>query len=276
MHRDCFVAALLAMSRECRSSLEGGCRSSPYSRRSLLSLRLSNPSSPAPRGIHSHHAPPPRRPAVRTRDSRTRPGTLFHRSERPGPSRDLYCITLYPAANGADAHGTAQLDWVPNPFTVSVRADGTHRWGLTLAIADLPPLPKGRAPGYMAWATDPSLESVTRLGVVRPAPRAWARSRSTASSCSSRPSRIRRRARVAVRCSSAASPPATACARRQLPVLPRRARHRRHQHGGPRDGRPRASPCREHRLGRLARRADVSRPLDAPIRDDAAPARRRR
>ena len=86
----------------------------------------------------------------------------------PGPSRDLYCITLYPAANGADAHGTAQLDWVSNPFTVSVRADGTHRWGLTLALANLPPLPKGRAPGYMAWAADPSLESVTRLGVVRP------------------------------------------------------------------------------------------------------------
>ena len=85
----------------------------------------------------------------------------------PGPSRDLYCILLYPGPAGAQAHGTAQLDWIPGPFTVSVRADGTHRWNVTLQLADLPPLPRGRAPGYMAWAADPSMASVTRLGTVR-------------------------------------------------------------------------------------------------------------
>lgn len=100
-------------------------------------------------------------PALAQGPCATPPGT-------PGPSRDLYCIILYPAAAGADARGTAQLDWLANPFTVSVRADGTHQWGLTLDLADLPALPKGRAPGYVAWATDPSHQSQLRLGVVRP------------------------------------------------------------------------------------------------------------
>ena len=87
--------------------------------------------------------------------------------EGAAPSRDLYCIALLPGAAGGNATGTAQLDWVPGPFTVAVAADGTHRWRLTLALDSLPPLPAGRAPGFVAWAAEPSFSHITRLGVVR-------------------------------------------------------------------------------------------------------------
>ncbi len=83
------------------------------------------------------------------------------------PSRDLYCIELLPAAAGGSASGTAQLDWIPSPFTVAVAADGTHRWQLTLTLDSLPSLPRGRAPGFVAWAAEPSFSHITRLGVVR-------------------------------------------------------------------------------------------------------------
>jgi len=84
-----------------------------------------------------------------------------------GVSRDLYCIELVPAEGAGAARGTAQLDWIPSPFTVAVAPDGTHRWDLTLSLDSLPPLPGGRAPGYVAWAASPSLTSMVRLGAVR-------------------------------------------------------------------------------------------------------------
>jgi suppressor of ftsI len=84
----------------------------------------------------------------------------------PGASHDLYCIHLLPAA-GSSASGTAELDWVPGPFTVNVARDGTNRWALTLSIANLPPLPAGPAPGYVAWVMPQSLSPVLRLGTVR-------------------------------------------------------------------------------------------------------------
>lgn len=83
-----------------------------------------------------------------------------------GPSPDLYCIHLFPAA-GSDASGTAELDWIPGPFTVNVGPDGTNRWAPTLTLRDLPPLPKGPAPGYVAWVMPQSLEPTIRLGVVK-------------------------------------------------------------------------------------------------------------
>ena len=87
--------------------------------------------------------------------------------EGVSPSRDLYCIALLPGAAGGHATGTAQLDWVPGPFTVAVAPDGTHRWRLTFTLDSLPPLPAGRAPGFVAWAAEPSFSHITRLGVVR-------------------------------------------------------------------------------------------------------------
>ncbi len=86
----------------------------------------------------------------------------------PGPSRDLYCIEMVPTAAADSARGTAQLDWIPGPFTVAVTADGTHRWNLTLAAAGLPEsLVSRRGAGFVAWAAAPSLTPVLRLGVVR-------------------------------------------------------------------------------------------------------------
>lgn len=84
----------------------------------------------------------------------------------PSASHDLYCIHLFPAA-GSSATGTAELDWIPGPFTVNVARDGTNRWGMTLALHDLPPLPAGPAPGYVAWVMPPSLAPMIRLGTVR-------------------------------------------------------------------------------------------------------------
>lgn len=83
------------------------------------------------------------------------------------PSADLYCIALLPGAQGGNAAGTAQLDWIAGPFTVAVGPDGTHRWHLTFTLRDLPPLPAGPRAGYVAWAADPSFTIVRRLGVVR-------------------------------------------------------------------------------------------------------------
>ncbi len=84
----------------------------------------------------------------------------------PSASYDLYCIHLFPAA-GSSATGTAELDWIPGPFTVNVARDGTNRWALTLSLRDLPPLPAGPAPGYVAWVMPQSLQPMLRLGTVR-------------------------------------------------------------------------------------------------------------
>ena len=84
----------------------------------------------------------------------------------PSASYDLYCINLFPAA-GSNATGTAELDWIPGPFTVNVARDGTNRWGMTLSLHGLPPLPPGPAPGYVAWVMAPSLSPMVRLGTVR-------------------------------------------------------------------------------------------------------------
>ena len=90
----------------------------------------------------------------------TAPGTL-------GPSRDLYCIELFPGAAADSARGTVQLDWIPGPFTVAVAADGTHRWAFTLALAGLPDsLLRTPRAGFVAWAAPPAMTPLTRLGVV--------------------------------------------------------------------------------------------------------------
>ncbi len=85
-----------------------------------------------------------------------------------GPSRDLYCIELLPTAAAESARGTAQLDWIPGPFTVNVAPDGRQRWNLTLALAGLPRAPaRGPGTGFVAWAAAPSMAWFQRLGVVR-------------------------------------------------------------------------------------------------------------
>ncbi len=83
----------------------------------------------------------------------------------PSASHDLYCIHLFPAA-GSSATGTAELDWIPGPFTVNVAKDGTNRWAVRFSLHDLPPLPAGPAPGYVAWVMPQSLTPMLRLGTV--------------------------------------------------------------------------------------------------------------
>ncbi len=84
----------------------------------------------------------------------------------PSASHDLYCIHLFPAA-GSSATGTAELDWIPGPFTVNVAKDGTNRWAVRFSLHDLPTLPAGPAPGYVAWVMPQSLTPMLRLGTVR-------------------------------------------------------------------------------------------------------------
>ncbi len=85
----------------------------------------------------------------------------------PGPSRDLYCIELFPADPGGGTAGTAALEWVPGPFTVAVRGDGAQLFNLRFQLQGLPPLPRGARAGFVAWAAPPTLTPLQRLGVVR-------------------------------------------------------------------------------------------------------------
>lgn len=89
-------------------------------------------------------------------------------SARPGPSRDLYCIELFPTEQALGAVGTAQLDWVPGPFTVSVTRDGTQQFNVRFSLRGLPPLPRGGAAGYVAWVATPTMSHIDRLGTVGP------------------------------------------------------------------------------------------------------------
>ena len=49
---------------------------------------------------------------------------------------------------------------------MNVSRDGTNRWNLRLSLHDLPPLPAGPAPGYVAWVMPQSLTPMLRLGTV--------------------------------------------------------------------------------------------------------------
>jgi FtsP/CotA-like multicopper oxidase with cupredoxin domain len=84
-----------------------------------------------------------------------------------GPSRDLYCMELVPAPGITGISGRVELGYVPGPFTVAVRPDGTPRFTLTLHAAGLPASDtNGRAIRYVAWVARPTMDSVRRLGAV--------------------------------------------------------------------------------------------------------------
>ncbi len=84
------------------------------------------------------------------------------------PSRDLYCIELFPAAGVNGPRGVVGLVQAAGPFTVAVTADGRPRTRLVLDLADLPaPSQYGRYTAYVAWATTPVLDTIIRLGEVR-------------------------------------------------------------------------------------------------------------
>ena len=84
------------------------------------------------------------------------------------PSRDLYCIELFPAAGVNGPRGVIGLVQPDGPFTVAVTVDGRPR---VRPVVDLDGLPAPSAYGpfatYVAWATTPVLDTIIRLGEVR-------------------------------------------------------------------------------------------------------------
>ncbi len=84
------------------------------------------------------------------------------------PSRDLYCIELFPARGVEGVAGRVALDHVTGPFTVAVTADGRHRHRLVAQLSGLPePDRWGAYRHYVAWAATPVLDTIIRLGEVR-------------------------------------------------------------------------------------------------------------
>ena len=84
-----------------------------------------------------------------------------------GPSRDLYCMELIPAPGITGVSGRVELEASPGPFTVDVTADGRLRYHPVLTAAGLPaPESLGEYHAYVAWAAEPTMRMVVRLGAV--------------------------------------------------------------------------------------------------------------
>ena len=83
------------------------------------------------------------------------------------PSRDLYCIELVPAVGIRTGSGRVELGRAPGPFTVDATADGQLRYTPSLTLSGLPtPSSLGRYSVYVAWVATPTMDRVSRLGVV--------------------------------------------------------------------------------------------------------------
>lgn len=90
-------------------------------------------------------------------------------SAGPGPSRDLYCMTLVPdPVRGLEAaSGRVELGRIPGPFTVTVTADGRPVYAPIATIAGLPhPATLGPYTTYVAWAAPSTMYPVHKLGIV--------------------------------------------------------------------------------------------------------------
>lgn len=84
------------------------------------------------------------------------------------PSRDLYCIELFPARGVEGVTGRVALDHVAGPFTVAVTPEGRHRHRLVAQLSGLPaPDRWGAYRHYVAWAATPVLDTIIRLGEVQ-------------------------------------------------------------------------------------------------------------
>ena len=106
-----------------------------------------------------------------TRSARQAPIELCGRDsvdQRLGPSRSLYCIDLVPVPDFREASGTVELHHASSPFTVSVDAEGHHRYEVVIDLRGLPdPRSLGPYSTYVAWVTTPSLSPELKLGEVR-------------------------------------------------------------------------------------------------------------
>ena len=85
------------------------------------------------------------------------------------PSRDLYCIELIPASGVTGASGRVLLGRKSGgtPFTIDVTRDGHTRYWPRLTLEGLPEPSAFEGREYVAWAVPQSMQSATRLGVVR-------------------------------------------------------------------------------------------------------------
>lgn len=85
------------------------------------------------------------------------------------PSRDLYCIELIPASGVSGASGRVLLGRKSGatPFTIDITRDGHTRYWPRLTVAGLPEPSAFDGSLYVAWAVPQTMESATRLGVVR-------------------------------------------------------------------------------------------------------------
>ena len=91
--------------------------------------------------------------------------TQTARTVAPVASRDLYCLTLLPAAGQSPSvAGWVDLTRVPGPFTVAVTGDGRMVYAPVVRIRGLPALQHSGV--YVAWAAPQTMYPVVKLGVV--------------------------------------------------------------------------------------------------------------
>ena len=81
-----------------------------------------------------------------------------------GQASDLWCLDLLPTARAESARGAAVLSPARSPFGISVAADGTAVYAVSIEVEGLAPTPADSR--YVAWAAPPSLAPVLRLGAV--------------------------------------------------------------------------------------------------------------
>jgi len=77
---------------------------------------------------------------------------------------DPFLVRLVPTARANGASGVVRMHFAPSPFGVTVTVDGHHDYGADVETAGLPD-PAGAA-ALVVWAATPSLDQVTRLGVL--------------------------------------------------------------------------------------------------------------
>jgi FtsP/CotA-like multicopper oxidase with cupredoxin domain len=82
------------------------------------------------------------------------------------PDQNLYCIRLLPTGLAEEASGTAALEWLPNPYSISVNRDGTMQYAVTFELQGLP-RPASPRGAFVAWAAPPTMSPMIRLGTVR-------------------------------------------------------------------------------------------------------------
>lgn len=84
-------------------------------------------------------------------------------------SRDLYCIELIPASGVSGPSGRVLLGRPRGgtPFTIDVTHDGHTRYWPRVTLRGLPEPSAFGGSAYVAWAVPQTMQSATRLGVVR-------------------------------------------------------------------------------------------------------------